>query len=165
MAATTLADYGHASHGFAAANTIRHNGSTRSGLFLCSTARFCIAIRHDQHLVHGDVNLRICSLGATMRYCSLILVLLRLLILLLPWSISLPMGTLFYMAPDSFRRRPQPASDQYALAVTTYTALRQGPFDGSMSEITLSTWRFSHRLCAPTAQRSRLPWSRLFLRV
>ncbi len=41
-------------------------------------------------------------------------------------------GTLPYMAPEQFRRKPQPASDQYALGIMTYEWLcGVRPFDGA----------------------------------
>ena len=41
-------------------------------------------------------------------------------------------GTIPYMAPEQFRRRPQSASDQYSLAVVVYEWLSGSrPFQGS----------------------------------
>jgi serine/threonine protein kinase len=47
-------------------------------------------------------------------------------------------GTISYMAPEQLRRKPHPASDQYALAVTVYEWLTGNlPFQGSPIEIAM----------------------------
>ncbi|HET8841666.1 MAG TPA: serine/threonine-protein kinase, partial [Ktedonobacteraceae bacterium] len=51
-------------------------------------------------------------------------------------STQAPMGTLAYMSPEQIQGYPRPASDQYALAVTTYQWLTGVmPFRGSSAEI------------------------------
>ena len=45
-------------------------------------------------------------------------------------------GTLEYMAPEQWRSHPVPASDQYALAVTTYELLTgRTPFQGNVAQL------------------------------
>jgi WD40 repeat protein len=46
------------------------------------------------------------------------------------------MGTLAYLAPEQIQRKPQPASDQYALAITVYEWLCAiKPFKGTLTEL------------------------------
>ncbi len=57
-------------------------------------------------------------------------------------TVSMPsqdeVGTVGYMAPEQLRRKPHPASDQYALAVTAYEWLTgSSPFQGSPIEIAI----------------------------
>lgn len=47
-------------------------------------------------------------------------------------------GTINYMAPEQLRKKPHPASDQYALAVLVYEWLTgRSPFEGSAIEIAM----------------------------
>ncbi|MBO0781888.1 MAG: protein kinase, partial [Ktedonobacteraceae bacterium] len=62
-------------------------------------------------------------------------------------------GTVSYMAPEQHKGKPQPASDQYALAVVAYewlTGIR--PFQGTFSEIALQ-----HLHASPPPLRDQLP--------
>lgn len=62
-------------------------------------------------------------------------------------------GTIAYMAPEQLQGHPRPASDQYALAITTYEWLTgERPFQGSFSEI------FSQQMfVSPAPLREKLP--------
>src|SRR5579884_2267299 len=45
-------------------------------------------------------------------------------------------GTVTYMAPEQIQGKPRPASDQYALGITTYEWLcGERPFNGSLTEV------------------------------
>ena len=59
-------------------------------------------------------------------------------------------GTPAYMAPEQFRGKPQPASDQYALAIVVYEWLcGQRPFDGDATSL-----GYQHVHTPPPAPRS-----------
>ena len=62
-------------------------------------------------------------------------------------------GTITYMAPEQIRGKPQPASDQYGLAVIVYEWLSgQTPFQGSFNEL------FSqHMFVTPPSLREKIP--------
>jgi serine/threonine protein kinase len=62
-------------------------------------------------------------------------------------------GTITYMAPEQIRGKPQPASDQYGLAVIVYEWLcGQTPFQGSFNEL------FSqHMFVTPPSLREKIP--------
>lgn len=62
-------------------------------------------------------------------------------------------GTAIYMAPEQLSGKPQPASDQYALAVIVYEWLVGAPpFQGSFGEISSQ-----HLTTSPASLRSRVP--------
>ncbi len=62
-------------------------------------------------------------------------------------------GTATYMAPEQIQGKPQPASDQYALAVVTYEWLcGVPPFQGNLYEL-----QYRHVYVAPDAPRQRNP--------
>lgn len=51
-------------------------------------------------------------------------------------SAQIPIGTIYYMAPEQIQAQARPASDQYALAVTVYQWLSGVlPFQGSPTEV------------------------------
>ena len=62
-------------------------------------------------------------------------------------------GTIAYMAPEQIQAHPQPASDQYALAVVVYEWLcGEHPFQGSFSEIAAK-----HTVMPPSSLRGKVP--------
>ncbi len=62
-------------------------------------------------------------------------------------------GTVTYMAPEQIQGKPRPASDQYALGITTYEWLSgHRPFQGSFTEIATQ-----HLFVLPPPLREKLP--------
>ncbi len=75
-------------------------------------------------------------------------------------TVSMPsqdeVGTVGYMAPEQLRRKPHPASDQYALAVTAYEWLTgSSPFQGSPIEIAIQ--HLEHPPPPPRQLESSIP--------
>ncbi|GAC1365093.1 MAG: hypothetical protein NVSMB44_25750 [Ktedonobacteraceae bacterium] len=66
-------------------------------------------------------------------------------------------GTIVYMAPEQARGKPQPASDQYSLAVIIYEWLRgTRPFNGTYEEVAVQhAFSPPPSLCAPGYTISR----------
>lgn len=68
-------------------------------------------------------------------------------------------GTIAYMAPEQARGRPQPASDQYSLAVVVYEWLcGERPFSGTYEEIAIQ-----HALAQPPSLCQKVPMISLAL--
>lgn len=68
-------------------------------------------------------------------------------------STQASIGTAPFMAPEQIQGKPQPASDQYALAVTIYLWLSGAfPFHGSLSEVIAQ-----HLAVEPPLLRSKAP--------
>lgn len=91
---------------------------------------------HDERIVHRDVkpeNLLLGRNGEVLLSDFGIALIARVSRSLLGQNIA---GTPAYMAPEQIWQQPQPASDQYALAIVVYEWLAGTlPFNGSVSEI------------------------------
>lgn len=62
-------------------------------------------------------------------------------------------GTVAYMAPEQIQGKPQPASDQYSLAIVVYEWLSGAyPFHGSFTEIAMQ-----HVVAPPPSLREKVP--------
>jgi serine/threonine protein kinase len=91
---------------------------------------------HNEHLIHRDIKPENLLLG-----CQNEVLLSDFGVALIAQSSRLQStqdvaGTAVYMAPEQFRGKPRPASDQYSLAIVVYEWLSgKPPFRGSFAEI------------------------------
>ena len=68
-------------------------------------------------------------------------------------STQVPVGTIFYMAPEQIQAQARPASDQYALGIIVYEWLCGArPFEGSYTEIFAK-----HLMIPPPPLREKVP--------
>jgi WD40 repeat protein len=91
---------------------------------------------HDRKLVHGEVRPEHMLLGTQDTVLLSSFGMSAVVPALASINAQAPLGALAYIAPEQIQGQPQPASDQYALAVTIYQWLcGVWPFQGQPTEI------------------------------